>query len=475
MQTFQREIDDGLADLLVPAKASFAFDARVEPITDAAILEKLMKEKATASITDEELYPIRTILVSTGWNENDDVFLPDEMYLARATPEDKPINYEHNEIEIIGHMTANHCIDNDGNALANDLALEAVPATFHIVTDGVLYRHWQNDEKKKLIASIISNIQEKKGRVSMECFFAGFDYAVIKNDKQYVLARNQSTAFLTKFLKAYGGSGVYDGCRVGRAFRNISFSGKGIVSNPANPKSVIFTDSLPFKGTASVVDEVLGTSTQENKIMSVELQAKIDELNKTVASLQTKNDELAKTIAENSTKTVKAELDAAKASIVEKDVALTKAGETAKANEALISEFKTKVEASEAALKEANDKIAKAAAEQVKASRLAALKAAGLDDTAAAAKLEKFSGLSDEMFTEVVALVKPAQASTVVTPPAAKPEEVTAGAVVDGADKGRDAALASTTEQTEKTKAEKVQSDIAGFAKARLNSNKTKK
>jgi hypothetical protein len=472
MHIFEQEIKDGLSDILLPAKASFAFDSAIAPVTDTSILEKLLKSTASAKEC-EELYPIKTVLVSTGWNINEDVFLQDETYLARNTPEDKPINYEHNELEIIGHMTSNSCIDDKGIALADNLDLASLPESFNIITDGVLYLHWQTEAKKKLLASIIETIQENKGRVSMECFFTGFDYAVIKNDKQYILARNQSTAFLTKFLKAYGGSGVYDGCRVGRALRNISFSGKGIVSNPANPKSIIITDTVPFKGVASVVDEVLGNSKQENSLMSVELETKLAELTKTIASLQAKNDELTKTLAENENKAVKAEIEASKAAVAEKETALKAANEKTAASELLVSEYKTKLEASETALKDANDKIAKAAAEQVKSGRIAALKAAGLDDAQATAKYEKFAALPDDMFGEVVALVKPVAAASAPTTPET-PVAPKAGDVIDGADKGKDAALASTTAGNEPSAAEKLQTDLAAFADKRLgNKNKT--
>merc|ERR1712196_247324 len=74
----------------------------------------------------------------------------------------------------------------------------------------------------------------------MECLFAGFDYALSNEDGlKKVLARDEESSFLTKHLSSYGGSGEYQGYKIGRALKNIAFSGKGLVSKPANPRSVI--------------------------------------------------------------------------------------------------------------------------------------------------------------------------------------------------------------------------------------------
>ena len=77
----------------------------------------------------------------------------------------------------------------------------------------------------------------------MECFFKGFDYGLFNSEtgEYKVLARNEETAFLTKYLRAYGGDGKHQNYKLGRVLRNITFSGKGFVDKPANPDSVIFT------------------------------------------------------------------------------------------------------------------------------------------------------------------------------------------------------------------------------------------
>ena len=78
----------------------------------------------------------------------------------------------------------------------------------------------------------------------MECIFNVFDYAVESpNGEYHVVARGENTAFLTQHLRAYGGGGVYQDHKVGRLLRNITFSGKGFVANPANPDSFILNDN----------------------------------------------------------------------------------------------------------------------------------------------------------------------------------------------------------------------------------------
>ena len=72
----------------------------------------------------------------------------------------------------------------------------------------------------------------------MECFFTDFDGLIDKSTGAYkVLGRDNDSAYLTKYLKAYGGKGEYENYKVGRVLRNITFSGKGFVDKPANDNS----------------------------------------------------------------------------------------------------------------------------------------------------------------------------------------------------------------------------------------------
>jgi septal ring factor EnvC (AmiA/AmiB activator) len=106
----------------------------------------------------------------------------------------------------------------------------------------------------------------------MECLFAGFDYSVKDTSGQTkVVARSEDSAFLTKHLRAYGGTGEYEGYQIGRLLRDISFSGKGLVSRPANPRSIILDSSKAF----SVNEEQTISNVSEGEVnMSENIEEK---------------------------------------------------------------------------------------------------------------------------------------------------------------------------------------------------------
>jgi hypothetical protein len=132
---------------------------------------------------------------------------------------------------------------------------------------------------------IISEIEENKWFVSMECLFAGFNYSIIdQQNNSRLITRSEESAFLTKHLKAYGGTGEYEGYKIGRSLKDISFSGKGLVSKPANPRSIIFDASKAFsvdkeysissvsKGDINMSDTNLEKQLEETKVDSVASQ-----------------------------------------------------------------------------------------------------------------------------------------------------------------------------------------------------------
>ena len=235
------------------ALASVARVAEPTALSQQAIarLRGLGSRFAKGDVTDSDLHHLSTILVTVGWNKNDDVFDGVETWVSRHSPSDKQLNYEHDDAQIVGHITANHVMDAEGKVLPDETCVDDLPAKFHIVTAGVLYKHWQKPELQKRMDDLIAEIAQGKWFVSMECLFTGFDYCLKDaSGGAKAVARNEKTAFLSKHLRAYGGTGQYGQYRVGRVLRNIVFSGKGLVRNPANPESVIFTE--PERTTAGV-------------------------------------------------------------------------------------------------------------------------------------------------------------------------------------------------------------------------------
>ena len=107
MKIFKHEIKDNIAEL-VQSSASVAY-CMPATICEAANDESLAfanKVKADSGNPKQiDLFYMKSVLVSTGWNKNDDVFQTKATWDARNTPEDKQFNFMHNENDIIGHIT----------------------------------------------------------------------------------------------------------------------------------------------------------------------------------------------------------------------------------------------------------------------------------------------------------------------------------------------------------------------------------
>lgn len=191
--------------------------------------EKDKKKKSKSLV----LAHMRSILVSTGFNLNNDVFLPEEIAQAKDTPVDKPINLNHEGENIIGHMTSSRLLDQEGNEV--NAVDDNLPINLDIEVEGVLYKDIFPDE----IQAIIDGAKNGDTFVSMEAIFTDFDFALERDDTVVQIPRNEETAFLTAKLKQFGGDGTFEGERLGRVLKNIEFIGKGIVAKPANPRSLI--------------------------------------------------------------------------------------------------------------------------------------------------------------------------------------------------------------------------------------------
>ena len=400
MKIFDTEIRDGLSDK-IKSGSSLALLCPVEacmPAPSQKSVEQLrIVSGKTGGSEQIDLYYLNSILVSTGWNKNDDVFDVAETWGARNSPEDKQFNYMHDEADIIGHITANMVIGADGNEVPNDTLVENLPERFDIVTSSVLYNSWASVELRERMETIIAEIEDGKWFVSMECLFSAFDYAVVTpNGQQHVVARDEVSAFLTKHLRSYGGTGEYEGHKIGRLLRNVSFSGKGLVNNPANPRSVILTESNPFTRTEAKSINQLDI-TKEKDIMSNDerLLQQVEELK---AQLKSTQEELQAKANEATSE----ELETFKATVAEKDETITELQETVKALEDKISESEELVAKQTEELSEANQQILSFEKEAIVLARRNSLTDAGVDSDEATSILEAFAEANDEMFDELV-------------------------------------------------------------------------
>ena len=203
---------------------------------------KVKAQQTKAGVKDKDLYYTKSILVTSNWNKNDDVFDRKECRAARHTPAHHPTNLEHNEKELVGHIVDNWVIDSNGNIIDDNSVIDDLPDIFHIVNGAVIYTLWDDEELQKRTEKLIAEIKDGNKYVSMQASFSNFDYAVIDLDGNYkIIERNESTAYLTKHLRAYGGKGMHGTyTKIGRLLRDITFTGKGYVDKPANPDSIIF-------------------------------------------------------------------------------------------------------------------------------------------------------------------------------------------------------------------------------------------
>lgn len=414
---YKAEREAGLEEK-IRAQASIAYACVVEPcpelsgenLTRAA---RLLQAQA-AEAGHVNLYPFKSLLVTAGvWNKNDDVFDRAEVWAARRTAEDQPINDGHDCSKIIGHMTDVYPANasDQMERLADDLTIDELPDKYHLVDTGVIYKHFDKEDLQKRVATIIKAVAEQKKAVSMECLFYGFDYGIIDpNGKQHVVTRNEESAFLTKHLRAYGGDGLYEKHKVGRLFRNMSFSGKGMVDKPANPASVVLAtaEQILFSARNSV-EHIKKISRDSTNTVYFQMSEQIAQA-KSQESIQVMNEvELLKRQLEEANAATKRETEEkTKAQAALKEIETQKVAGVAAENKSLSEKLKATEEAKAAAEKAAAEaakerdevkaELAKSEAKQKLQDRVTTLVDIGLSKEEANAKAERLQKLDDEAF-----------------------------------------------------------------------------
>lgn len=376
MKIYDQERQDGLEELLL-ARGSLSFDTKLKP--------KYNISKASIKNESQDIYEVESVLVSVGWNNNDDVFDPIQLWRARATPVNKRFNFMHNEKDIIGHITKANVLDIDGNIIPDNTEEDNLPDFFEISVASILYTFWEDEELQERANTIATEIPEGKWFVSMEVLFPDFDYAFTKGSEQKIIERGSETSFLTKYLRIYGGSGEYQDWKIGRKLNNMFFSGKGLVDKPANNRSLI--TAFNFNGAKA------STSIFEEVNMSVDQK----DYDKAVADLSVTKKDLEGSAKEN-------EMLKDQVNNLKNDLESSKA---------FSQELKDSVKDLEEQLKKRDEKINevnKALAEMVQSfksqKRISQLVENGLESSKAQEVVNKFASASDEMFDEIIELHK---------------------------------------------------------------------
>ena len=167
MQIFDQEKTDGLEEMLL-AKASVSYASLATPLAQNSEHSDITRDlKTVASFSDEDLYYVQSILVSSSWNKNDDIFDKIEVWNSRHTPEHKPTNLEHNEDLIIGHIVSNWPITEDCIIIDDNTLLDNLPEKYHILTGSVIYRGFSKPELRARSEQLIQEIQNGSKYVSM--------------------------------------------------------------------------------------------------------------------------------------------------------------------------------------------------------------------------------------------------------------------------------------------------------------------
>ena len=502
MIVYKSEERDGLSEVL-STKACVTYATLAAP-SDPFSTESAPELKAIASLEDQDLYYVQSILVTSSWNKNDDIFDKVEVWNAKNTPTHKPTNLEHDENIIVGHITANWPITQEGILINDNTSIDSLPNKFHILTGSVIYTGYSNPELKNRAEELINEIQNGEKYVSMECFFKGFDYGLIDKStgKYNILPRNETTAYLTKHLRAYGGQGEHENYKIGRVLRDITFSGKGFVNKPANPESIIFnSDNLKF-GKASINNrekndsfKKIGVSsnqanTQENNIMSLEKQVaelfeKIEnistntnalvEANNTIAELknQLSAAETAVAASDESMQKMKAEFDSVLAATTETQ---TKANEEIAAQ---IEALKNELFASEEIIAAYKNKEAEMVKKEKNMKRMASLIEKGVDSESASATVEKLADLTDEAFEAVTSLValaaKPVKPAEKIEKKETKAEEQSDVSEVLETAEATESIDLSVGEDSEEPAVENTRAALVDFVYSRLGKKSTNK
>jgi len=425
MKVFKAEIEAGL-EHLIRSTAAIAYhspvllEQKADPVTFSKDITSLKSIPAATkgAQSDQDVYSVYSVLVTTSWNKNDDVFDKDEVWLARETPKYKPTNIEHDERQIVGGIINSWAVDDHFSLISEKEDNSNLPDHYHIVVASVIYRQWQDPAYQKRAQDLIAEIEAGEKYVSMECIFHGFDYAVVDpTGKHHVIPRNDESAFLTSHLKSYGGTGSYQDHQVGRLLRNITFSGKGFVQKPANPESVIFDKSRTFDFHDVAVSSKNMFSDQNGVITQIETNAntfydkqesfdmsnetanvQLTELKDALAALKADNKELSEKLAaanvEKYEATIEELTETLKASGEGLDQIKAQLAEAVDSLEASATEIQSKTDA----LEESQARLAEIEEAEKQRARRDSLMAAGLSEEDAVAKMELFGELTDDQF-----------------------------------------------------------------------------
>lgn len=266
--------------------------ARPSKLNEKKVQAALSTLSRTFNNVDElqnqaDLLHIEAVLVSEGINDNDDAFTREELRRAISSPIMKPMNWQHNDEEILGTMYAVEARDLEGNVLtAEDIGDQPI----ELVIQGVVWH--QLPHIKATADQIVQRVERGDLFVSMECWFDDYEYGLYTQAGELFdrIARKPETAFLEANLRANGGTGRYNGMRIGRALSGVSFGGIAFVDRPANKRSFILNhfvfDPMSTLEEVDASSDVLAEDVTQTTLLRNEepMEVNMNDLNRAAAS-----------------------------------------------------------------------------------------------------------------------------------------------------------------------------------------------
>lgn len=382
---YQNEINDGLSSYFdKPLSIAYEIPIVLTAESDEFYAGKVKRVSNVVGKLNEDdfLYEFPSILATAGvWNLNDQVFDKYEVWKARYSPLNKPTNLNHQPDKVVAHASKVFAITDEEDAklipdTIDGKPNENIPDVYHLLTVDNFYKYniaayrAINEDYSTKIQEIYEKVVSGDLCVSMECIFADFDYAIMGSDgKQKIIKRDERSSFLSKKLRRFGGSGEYQGYKIGLLMRDIVFTGKGITDNPANKPSVIFSkDSLAFATQNYIKTEDIFNSEKdsayitsdngEHKMKLEEAQAKNTELETALAEANKSLKELEDVKAELTK--LKTDLETASAKVLETEKLLTEKTNALDEVTKEATESKEKLASAESKVSELTKQIVKA-------------------------------------------------------------------------------------------------------------------
>jgi hypothetical protein len=258
--------------------------------------KELASKLALPENEQKDLMYMSAILVSTGTNKNGATFLGSELIKARETIALKPLDIDHIEDQIIGHIISSMYMNQRGEVLddaslhtelsaankeeASKLVLKLDKMAMDIGIVCVVYRD--------RFSKIAEELEKGEWKVSMECYYDDFDVKIgeliiPKADAKRYKVLEKSVEQDLKLVIAGSTMGTH---RVSRVLRGIKFCGVGIVKNPANDRSVVLEAASENLRQAEEREQLQEAATQSIALEGTENFIKLENVDGEVVEVQ---------------------------------------------------------------------------------------------------------------------------------------------------------------------------------------------